>query len=83
MLDIFEQEPYFTNEQGISFWIDESTNNYLKSCKIRDYQAWVTKDLNDYKERILVCSDKVVYATQQWEAMLCHIDFMKLKRDLK
>ena len=35
-------------------------------------------DLNDYAERILVCSSKVVYATQQCEDMYVHIDMINL-----
>lgn len=83
MIDLFEQEPYFTNEQGISFWVDESVNRYLQDKKLFGYQAWITKDSNDYKERILVCSGKVVYATQQWDDMLCHIDMLSLAKEFE
>ena len=83
MLNVFEQEPYFTNEQGISFWIDTEITKHLKYSKLHGYQAWITRDLNDYKERILVCSGRVVYATQQWDDMLFHIDMLNLAENFK
>jgi hypothetical protein len=81
--DVFNTEPYFTSSQGIKFWDDENVNDYLKECKLYGYQAWLTEDTEGVKERILVCSGRVIYATQQWESMLSHIDFMRLANDFE
>ena len=81
MLDLFEQEPYFTNDNGVSFWIDKEVNKHIRDTKLFGYQAWITKDINNYAERILVCSGKVVYTTQQWEDMCVHIDMLSLAKE--
>ena len=83
--DIVSQKPYYINEKGIIWWIDEDINNYLKESKLYPkYSGFIVKD-NDSISRVLVnnTSYQVEYSSQELEAMACHVDILRLAEEME
>lgn len=78
----FETEPHFVNELGVKWWPDRDTTAYAANKGRLNVSlkaaVWFTEDKSGYRSRVIVVNGDVVYDNQSLEAILAHIDMMKL-----
>lgn len=78
IIDVFETEPDFINEEGVKWWKDDILNEKAKDI---NGVTWLTQLPNGYKSRVLLINDEVDYEHPNLEAMAAHIDMIKLSEN--
>ena len=82
----WDEDPIFINEEGVKWWIDESTTKYAqkedKHGTKLDAVCYVTEEPNGRKTRVLVSKNQeIIEEDQTLDGMGCKIDVRKfLKR---
>ena len=75
--EIVAKDPDFINELGVKWWIYKEGFNYAKRYdNLKTLKFWIIEDVNRIRQYVITSEDKILYTTQQLEALGVHIDIL-------
>jgi alpha-glucosidase (family GH31 glycosyl hydrolase) len=77
-----EGPPDFTNEQGVKWWRDLSTTQYLRAKGLQG-AIFLVEDTEKVRTRVLIQNGEMVYEQQNLEQLAVHIDILALNSPSK
>jgi len=82
MINPFSGEPNFINEQGIKYWLDQSTSDYANRADIYGTRlkgkVFLVKRPDGYKTRLLIGENQTILAdSQTLDGIATKIDLLK------
>lgn len=74
--------PDAVNEEGTKWWhLEEETRKLSKEDgvgkPVNDCKVWAIETIGDGRHYIITCEDRIIYGTQQYEALCIQIDVIR------
>ena len=85
-MDIWEQDPVYTNQEGTKWWDDDETTRYarqktLKGKSLPLARGYFVETIDGYRTRVLIDEGVIVAESQQLEGLGVKIDLLKFLED--
>lgn len=81
ILNIFETEPFFVNEEGTKWWKDDSLTKYCRNPDINGIvlngTVCYVERADGYRTRVLVMNDKIIEEDQTMDGLGIKIEMRK------
>jgi len=79
------EEPDFVNEEGTKWWVDKIATQYATKkdsfgVQLPGVVCFRTELSDGYSSFVVVDGQKIVFTSQQTDAIGCHIDVMKMAK---
>lgn len=71
-------EPFYTNELGTKFWIDETSTKYAKNIGLKGVICYELHTLNGEKTRMIVQNNEPYYSNPSLEQIDVALDMLHL-----
>jgi hypothetical protein len=77
-----EKEPYFVNDIGVKYWIDEALTDWCtkengSGVSLTDHKVFRVECPDGHKTRLLVHNGQILCDSTRLEDIACKIDFIK------